>query len=404
MKILIISQYHPPEMGAAASRWSDYAIILSRQGHSVTVIAEIPNYPSGIVPQRYKKKWFVKEQDPTNTYSIIRTAVWANSRKTNIQRIGFYLSFMFSSALIGLKLRRSDLIIVSSPPLFVGLSGVVISRLKKTPMIFDIRDLWPESAKVLGEITSGIILNFAERMEKTIYKHSSGYLLAVPGFSNYLTKEYPFTLFKGFTNLMNGVSQSFFENVVNIDIHENKFFTVLYSGNIGLAQELKVVILSAILLKDYPINFQIIGDGVQRKTLEKMTADHLLKNVKFIDPMPRKELITYIKSASVCLVPLKKSPLFLNAIPSKLLEYMACGKPVIVGIRGEVENLVKKSDAGLCIEPEEERALSEAIITYYQNKNLRVYQGENGQKYIKQHYVKENLMENAMIEIKKILK
>lgn len=403
MKILIISQYHPPEMGAAASRWSDYASILSKQGHSVTVVSEIPNYPSGIIPNEYKKKWFVKEKDPTNTYSIIRTAVWANSRKTNIQRIGFYLSFMISSALLGLKLNKFDLMIISSPPLFVGLSGVLISRIKKVPMVFDIRDRWPESAKQLGEIKSHNIIRIAEIIEKSIYKHSSGLLLAVPGFINYLSNEFPFTSSKIIANLMNGVSQSFIEDITKAKIKKDKLFTVLYSGNIGLAQELKTVILSALFLKDYPIDFQIIGDGVQKELLEKMVNDNKLENVQFIDPIPRKDLVAHIRSSSVCLVPLKKSALFLNAIPSKLLEYMACGKPVIVGIQGEIENLVQTSEAGICIEPENERELSKAILTYFKDNNLCREQGEKGQKYIKSHLIKESLMKNAMDKIGKIV-
>ena len=110
MKILIISQYHPPEMGAAAMRWNDYAQILSNLGHEVTVLSEIPNYPTGVIPDKYKNKYFVKEKDSNKNFTIIRTAVWANARQTTIQRIGFYISFMFSAIYGGLKLGSFDLI------------------------------------------------------------------------------------------------------------------------------------------------------------------------------------------------------------------------------------------------------------------------------------------------------
>ncbi len=403
MKILIISQYHPPEMGAAAMRWNDYALILSKRGHSVTVLSEIPNYPSGIIPKKYSNKNFISEKDPTRNFTIIRTAVWANSRQTTIQRLGFYLSFMFSSIYSGLKLGKIDLIIASSPPLFVGVSGMIISKIKRVPMMFDIRDLWPESAKALGEINSTIFLSIANWLEKIIYIHSKGYLLAVPGFSDYLLKRFPWTKNKMTANLMNGVSQNFLDEVDNINVDDNKLFTVLYSGNIGLAQGLETVIKAAKLLKHYPIKFQIIGDGVERTLLENIKTENGLSNIDFIDPISRTKLISFIKSASVCLVPLKNNPLFLSAIPSKLLEYMACGKPTIVGVKGEVEELIKESNSGMCIEPENEQALADGILTYFNDKQLRNIHSLNGADYIRKIFMKEKLIIAAFKQVEGVL-
>ncbi len=399
MKILIISQYHPPEMGAAAMRWNDYAHILSKIGHKVTVLSEIPNYPSGVISKKYSKKYFVTEKDPTGKFTIIRTAVMANPRQTTMQRIGFYLSFMFSSIYCGLKIGSFDLIIASSPPLFVGISGMVISKIKRISMVFDIRDLWPESAIALGEINSPIILSIAKWLEKIIYFHSNAYFLAVPGFTEYLTKKFPFTKRKIIAILMNGVSKNFINEIECVNAKVNDIFTVLYSGNIGLAQGLETVIKAATILKDYPIKFQIIGDGVERKLLEKMVLKLELVNIEFFDPISRNKLITFLKSAHVCLVPLKNNSLFMNAIPSKLLEYMACGKPVIIGVKGEVEDLIQKSNSGICIEPENEKALADGILEYFQNKKLRKMHGSNGAYYIHQHLLKDDLIEKAMEKI-----
>ena len=393
MKILIISQYHPPEMGAAALRWNDYAQILSKRGHKVTVLCEIPNYPTGIIPEKYSSKYFFQETDSTGSFQIIRTIVWANQRKTTLQRIGFYISFMFSAIYGGLKLGSFDLIIASSPPLFVGIAGTVISKIKSIPMILDIRDLWPESAKALGEINSPIILSIARWFEKKIYKHTKGCFLAVPGFSKYLFKRFPFMKDKIITNLMNGVSDSFINEVDSDHTGIYKKFIVLYSGNIGLAQGLETVIKTAQILKEYPIVFQIIGDGVERSKMEKLKKELGLLNVVFIDPVPRKKLISFIKSASICLVPLKNNPLFLNAVPSKLLEYMSCGKPVLVGVKGEVEELMNKANAGICIEPQNEHKLAEGVLTYFHDKQLREQHSVNGSNYIRNNFMKEKLLE-----------
>ena len=403
MKILIISQYHPPEMGAAAMRWNDYAQILSNLGYEVTVLSEIPNYPTGVIPDKYKNKYFVKEKDSNKNFTIIRTAVWANARQTTIQRIGFYISFMFSAIYGGLKLGSFDLIIASSPPLFVGISGMVISKLKRIPMIFDIRDLWPESAKALGEINSTLIISIAKWFETKIYSHSNGFFLAVPGFSNYLAEQFPYTKHKIIESLMNGVSQDFLNEVDNVNVDENKQFTVLYSGNIGLAQGLGTILEAAQILKNYPIKFQIVGDGVERNLLVEMKLKFGISNVEFVEPVSRKKLISFIKSSSVCLVPLKNNPLFMNAIPSKLLEYMVCGKPVLISVKGEVEDLIKKSNSGICIEPENEQKLADGVLTYFNDKQLRKKHGINGSDYIRKNFMKEKLIVKALKNVEKIL-
>jgi glycosyltransferase involved in cell wall biosynthesis len=403
MKILIISQYHPPEMGAAAMRWYDYARILTKHGHDVTVLSELPNYPSGIINEKYSKKWFWIEKDSTEKFTIVRTAVWANPRKTTIQRIGFYLSFMYSAIYGGLKLGSFDLIIASSPPLFVGISGMILSKIKRIPMVFDIRDLWPESARALGEINSSTIFSIAKWFEAKIYSHSTGFFLAVPGFSNYLTEKFPFTKHKIIESLMNGVSQDFLNEVDNVNVDENKQFTVLYSGNIGLAQGLGTILKAAQILKNYPIKFQIVGDGVERASLEKMKQKLGISNVEFVEPISRKKLISFIKSSSVCLVPLKNNPLFKNAVPSKLLEYMVCGKPVIVAVKGEVEDLMNKSNSGMCVEPEDEQKLADGVLTYYNDEQLRKKHGNNGSDYIRKNFMKEKLIVKALKNVEKIL-
>ncbi len=283
-----------------------------------------------------------------------------------------------------------DLLVASSPPLFVGIAGTVISK-KSIPMILDLRDIWPESAKALGEIKSPIILFIARWFEKKIYKHTKGCFLAVPGFSKYLFKRFPFMKDKIITNLMNGVSDSFIKEVASNNTGIHKEFIVLYSGNIGLAQGLETVIKTAQILKKYPIVFQIIGDGVERSKMERLKKEFGLINVVFIDPIPRKKLILFIKSASICLVPLKNNPLFLNAIPSKLLEYMSCGKPVLVGIKGEVEELVNKSNAGMCIEPQDEHKLAEGVLTYFNDVQLRKQHSFNRADYIRNNFMKEKL-------------
>ncbi|MBL7136972.1 MAG: glycosyltransferase family 4 protein [Candidatus Marinimicrobia bacterium] len=399
MKILIISQYHLPEMGAAAIRWSDYARILSDKGHQVTVICEIPNYPNGVIPMEYRKKRYVIEKNTTNSYTIIRVPVWANSRKTTFQRLGFYLSFMIVASSVAIRLPRFDFAIVSTPPLFVGIVGIFLQKSKRTPIIIDLRDLWPESAIVLGELKSRILVSFGRWLEKKVYKIANRFFLAVPGFRGYLRNNFSFMCDKPTHDLLNGVSEEFIRCVDKYRSVVTEEFTVLYSGNIGLAQGLETVLEAAYRLKNKPIYFKIIGDGTQRLELEKMSREMKLNNIQFIDPQHREDLIHSIQSSSICLVPLVDSLLFRNAIPSKLFEYMACNKPVIVGISGEVESIIEESNGGICVNPQDSDALANTILDYYENDSITKKVGQSGGAYVRKFFIKEELLDSALKEI-----
>ncbi|MEA3286944.1 MAG: glycosyltransferase family 4 protein [Candidatus Marinimicrobia bacterium] len=397
MKILIITQYYPPEIGAAATRWSEYAGIMTSRGHQVTVLSELPNYPSGTIAAGYPKFKYFTEESTDPLLRVIRTPVWANPRKTTLQRLGFFISFMISATLRALLLPQYDLIIVSSPPLFVGLIATFLRPFKKAKYVLDLRDIWPESAQVLGEIKSERMLSFGRFLERMVYRSVDAFFLAVPGFRKYLAGRHPAQAAKLKLNLMNGVSKTFIDLVSNRTTSNNKKFTVLFSGNIGLAQGLETVLEAAKSLLPTDIIIKIIGDGAKRDALMLQAESMRLSNVTFISSMSRELLADQILSADICLVPLIKSPLFLNAIPSKMLEYMAAGKPVIVGIKGEVEKLLSDSGAGVSIDPENSSHLTEMILEYKNSPERVKAEGLSGSEYIQAKMTKEVMLEQAMV-------
>jgi len=388
-KVLIISQYHPPEIGAAATRWEDYSRILARRGYEVTVLCEIPNYPTGITQKPYESLKAINETDDTGLYKIVRVPVWANPRKTTFQRMGFYLSFMVSAILALRNLKHYDYVILTSPPLFVGLVGVIYGKLNATKVFLDIRDLWPESAFVLGELNSRITRYLALQMEKQIYSMMDGFLIAVPGFRNYLNK---FVQKPVIVNLPNGVSEKFIAKAHESNINRTKKFRVLYSGNIGLAQGLEIIVEVATILKDEPVDFIILGDGVKKNDLVSKVNELKLKNITFLSTVKRWHLIEEIKKASVCLVPLIDSKLFTNAIPSKMIEYMACERPVIATIPGEAKLLINNSQSGKVTTPEDPKELAAAIINYFENPEQGIIDGLNGYNFVIKNWVKEELV------------
>jgi len=398
MHVFLITQYFPPEIGAAASRWGDYTNLIIKQGHQVTVLCEMPNYPKGRYYAGYNRSW-VKKEIISPGLTIIRTAANANDRKSHLKKIIHYFVFMISGLFNALKVKDFDLVIISSPPLFVGLIGVFLKKCKSVNFWLDIRDIWPESALVLGQIKNGFFYSFGKKIESIIYDSARGFILPVPGIKNYLNNQFIDQKYKPILKLINGVSNNFIDTANKIEIHPDTRFTVLYSGNMGLAQGLETIIEVAQLVDKYPIDFRLIGNGVCKNKLEAIVKNNGIKNVIFQESINRHELIKWIKKASVCLVPLIKSPLFNSALPSKMFEYMACKRPVIVSIKGEIENIINDSQAGIIVEPEDSTKLSKAIINYYENPEKTIKDGINGMTYITNNFVKEDLILNLINEI-----
>ncbi len=398
MHVLIIAQYYPPETGALASRWGDFSTILANQNHEVTVLCESPHYPNDKYYPGFKNYFFhIDQKNPK--MKIIRTKAFASNRKTTLKKLAHYLVFMFSAIINIGKIKKFDLLIVSSPPLFTGVIGVFLKKIYNKDYWLDLRDLWPDSALQLNQIKNGTLFSLGKILEKKIYQNAKGFIFPVPAFKNYLSKFSPEISNKPMIELMNGVSKDFIVDAMKSKVEINKKFTVLYSGNMGLAQDLRTIIKSAMILKDYDIYFQFIGQGVCKSEIYEY-AKPVLEKIDFIDPMPRKKLINWIIKSSVCLVPLKNNKLFYSAFPSKMFEYMACQKPVIVGVRGDAAKLVENSKCGISVEPENPEILSEAILKYYLNNEKIAEHGKNGLTYVTKNLKKEVLALNLINEIK----
>ena len=399
MHFFLITQYFPPEIGAAASRWGDYVKLLIEKGHKVTVLCEMPNYPQGKFFDGYKNQWFKKEII-TNNLTIIRTGVWANNRKSKIKLLGNYLSFALTGLINSFKIKNYDLVIVSSPPLFVGIIAIVLKRIKKCSILLDLRDIWPESVIALGGLESKRLLRLGRWLEKLLYSSVDGYIFPVPGFINYFKKSFPDQLKKPMLNLMNGIDKEFINESLKIKQVEQNFFTVLYSGNLGLAQGLEIIIKTAKLLVDYPIKFRLIGSGLKKESLINLAKSQKLNNISFEDTIPRTQLIKEINKASVCLVPLKNKKLFRTAIPSKIFEIMACSKPIILGLKGEAAKIIENNNCGVIVEPEDPKEYKNAILSYFNNHNLAKIHGNNGVKYVTEHMQKEYLLSEFLFQLK----
>ena len=403
MNIQFIGQYFPPEMGALASRASELAEIWAEAGQQVTVLTGFPNYPSGEVPEEYRDKLRrIVFQETVNNYRVVRTWLTTLSNDKAYARILGYISFFISSLITGIFLSKSDVIIASSPPLTVGMSGWLISKIKCTPFVLEIRDLWPDSITASGASKEGsLLVRILRWMALFLYQNSDCLVVVSPAFEKELVDRHG--IHPELINIIpNGVKLDSFILDPFIPLRQELFkendFVVSYIGNYGWAQGLQTVLEAAEKLqKSNPeIQFLFIGGGADEDRLKSSAIEKYLTNIRFIPQQPKDTIPKYIQISDVCLVPLRDAPVFETVIPSKMLEFMAGSKPIILGVRGQAQLILEEARAGISIPPQDPEALVDAIMSLYQDSDLRQGLGKNGRKYIQKNFKRELLAESYL--------
>jgi glycosyltransferase involved in cell wall biosynthesis len=360
LRILLVSQYFPPEIGATQSRMQAFAEYLAARGHQVTVICEFPNHPHGVVPREYAGH--VYEDDRSNSYRVLRVWVKASTEKTQRTRMQFYLSYMALATAIAPVAGRADVVVATSPPLFTGAAGLALARLNRAACVLDVRDLWPEAAVSLNQISGGWPLRAAEWLERTLYRGATVVTAVTRPFCDHIDAVRaggPATVF-----LPNGTLEHFFEAAPGPRDRERLGvppgrFAVTFAGTFGIAQALPKV-LDAAALSDERLHFAFIGDGPMRSTIAREAGRLGLKNVTFLPQLPVEEIASLLAASDALLVPLSEHPTFLEFVPSKLIDFMAVGRPVLVSAAGESARLVRRAGAGLAVPPENPAALVQA--------------------------------------------
>ncbi|NIA30171.1 MAG: glycosyltransferase [Actinobacteria bacterium] len=399
MRILYISQYFPPEIGATQTRAIEMASNLVRQGHQVTVLTEFPNHPKGIIPEKYRGRFI--EHDRVEGVDIIRTWVYARPNKTFLTRMGFYLSFMSTSFIAGLFLRgKFDIVYATSPPFFVGVTGLLLSRLKSARFVFEVRDLWPQSAVELGELSNKTFIRWAERLENVYYKKADFLIAVTKGIYRHLSaRSYSAKV----RQVLNGTNtELFYYRGVKKrqEMDWNDTFVVVYAGIIGIAQGMDQLCQLVENCKAHSgIRFVFIGEGPQKEKVKLLQERKELHNLFLLGQVPREIIPQYISAADCCLVPLKKNPLFLGALPSKMFDCMACERPVILSVDGEARRVLEESEGGIYVEPENTQQMEKAILRLKNSPTLCRKMGKAGREYVKQKFSRRQ----KALELEKIL-
>lgn len=411
MNILLIHQYFLEEDDSGGSRWNEMTKVWAESGHEVTVLAGMMHANKSEKRPEYKGIYFKKKQH--GKIKVWRSHVSEAYNKNFIGRLWGYFSFMFSSLWAGIfkTKEKFDIVIVTSPPLFVGVSGYIISRIKRIPLVFEVRDLWPESAIDTGLLKNKMIIKLAYWFERFIYKKAKLINVLTPAFRKILIekKNVPegkiiFIPNAADFSLSNDLLQNFDATKFRKDHRLDGKLIFTYVGAHGIANHLVQVIDAAELMKDKPVIFQLIGDGMQKKMLQEEVANRKLQNVRFIDSVPKTEVFKYILASDVGMSVLRKVDTFKTIYSNKTFDYMSCKKPILMAIDGVSKELVLDAKAGYYVEPENTAEYVKVVEEYLQHPEKMIEQGESGYRYAKENFDRNVLAKQYLIYLQNIIK
>ncbi|MBZ5653945.1 MAG: glycosyltransferase family 4 protein [Acidobacteriia bacterium] len=411
MKILYISQYFPPEMGAPAARATELSRHWARLGHDVTVLTGFPNHPTGVVPDEWRSRLrALVYKDNVDGVHVVRTWLWPLPNRKAHERIRNYASFCFSSAISGLALERPDVVIATSPQLLVALSGWWLAWWKHVPFVFEVRDLWPESLAAVGAGGEGSLLHrLLGVIAGFLYRRANHIVTVTTAYKDHLVSHWQVPDGK-ISIVENGVETDLFRaDPAAGDVRKNlqleNRFLICYIGTLGMAHGLETLIAAADRLQSVlpAATFLLVGEGSEKQRIAELAAARGLTNIQFLGQQPRERIPAYISAADVCLVMLKKTELFKTVIPTKLLEYMACERPVIVAVDGQARQIVEAAGAGVFVEPEDSEALVRAILNLAADPQRRQCMGIGGREYIVSRLSRERTAQSYLTVVDKLV-
>jgi glycosyltransferase involved in cell wall biosynthesis len=386
MRVLIVTHYFPPETGAPQARLSALAATWAADGDEVTVLTGMPNHPTGVRPPSYRRAVFRREF--ADGYRVVRTWLYATPNEGVARKTLGHLSFMVSSVLLGWRASGpADVVVVSSPTFFAILSGWLLARLKRARFVVEIRDLWPAIFVELGVLTNRRVIGLLERLELAAYAAADQVVVVSEGFrADLLRRGVPAAKVH---TVRNGVDPERFTPATAASAQLRGRLgagpgdcLVLYAGTHGISQGLSAIADAAALLDGTVlVRFAFVGDGADKRRLERRIAELGLRNVVLLPGVPNAEMPELLAAADICLVPLRLVPLFATFIPSKMFEYLAAGKAVIGSVTGEAAQILARAGA-VVVPPEDSASLATAIAELAASPALRATIGREGRAYV----------------------
>lgn len=391
LDILVVSQFFAPEMGAPAARFHDFGKLLLERGHRITILTGLPNSPSGVIPDAYRGKLAMTET--IDGIRVLRGWLFASPQLSKFTKAAGFASFAASASLQALLRRvRPDVVVATSPPPTVGVPGMLLSRRLGIPLVFDVRDIWPEAIAASGRLQSGALIRVLERLERAIYAASSAVTVVTDGKRERLIE-------KGVAAekvhvIPNGVDLRRFEaqqpmsdaawHALGLDPAR---FTLMYAGIMNPPQGLDVLLDATAKLRtdapDLAARFQLamVGAGSERARLEaRARAEGLGEVVRFVAEQPRDAIPPLLRTAGAIAVTLRPRK-DTHTVPSKLYEAMASERPVLVSADGAPAEILREAQAGLATPASDAAGLAASIRTLLEDPARAQAFGQAGRRY-----------------------
>jgi glycosyltransferase involved in cell wall biosynthesis len=394
MHILFLCHYFPPEVNAPASRTYENAKRWVRAGHKVTVLTCHPSHPGGVVYPGFRNS--VHAWEEKDGIRVLRVGTYLSANKGFVKRTANYVSFMLSAMAQCWRVKDVDLVVSTSPQFFCGMGGYFVSRFKGCPWVLEIRDLWPESIIAVGAISNRSVIKALEGIESFLYRKADHIISLTNAFKRHIMGRG--VAAEKISVVTNGADLERYSpgermNEVRTELRLGEdVFLASYIGTHGMAHGLGTIMRAAKRLEKEPgIRFLLVGDGAERERLLREKEALGLHNVIMLGQQPKERMPQFLAASDACLVLLIKSELFKTVLPSKIFEAMAMKRPIILGVEGESRELLEEGGCGLCIEPESDRELAEAVLRLAREPQLGAELGERGAEFVARRFDREVL-------------
>lgn len=378
MHIVLVTHYYPPESNAPANRAFEHAKAWVADGHRVTIVTAAPSHPRGELYPGYANAF---SDDGVDGIRVIRLPTVIAANKGIFARSLAFVSFFWAVLTHRGRIPPSDVVISTTPQFLCGLAGWVL-RSPGKPWVLEVRDLWPESIVAVGAMRRNLAIRALEWLERRAYRSADLVVTTTESHARHVAERAPAT---PVTVVPNGVTVGLLDDggsdgaAVRSELGLEGRLVAAYFGTHGMAHRLETVLEAAALLRHEPrIVFVLAGDGAAREGLEARAQEEGLANVVFLGQQRRERMTGLWAASDAALVLLKRSPTFKHVLPSKLIEAMSLGRPVVLGVEGEARALLEAAEAGIAIPPEDAAALAAAVVRLADDSAFAARCAENG--------------------------
>ena len=405
MRIVFLSHHFPPEVNALASRTYDHCRHWVRAGHEVTVVACTPNHPRGRPYPGYRNRFW--QTEVVDGIRVIRIWTFLAANQGVVLRTLNHVCYLLMVALVAPWLPRADVVISSSPPLFSGLAGYGVSRIKRAPWVLEVRDLWPEAIRAVGAVRNRWLIRCLEGVEGWAYRTAERVVTVTRSFMVHIAgRGVPA---REITVITNGADLELFDSPHRDPNLEEKLglqdkFVVGYLGTLGMAHRLETLMDAAEMLRNAPeIRILIVGDGAEYDRLHEMQRRLGLDNVIMIDQQPKERMPHLWGLCDVAIATMRKAPLFKTMIPAKIFEALAMYRPVILGFEGESREIVEGAGCGIAVEPESAAEMAAAIRYMAAHRDEAREMGERGHTLVSEYYDRRLLAQRFAVLLEELV-